>query len=134
MISWFISHESAYLHHFLWLRTTLKTSFFDFDSWRGPFYQRAFASGFILRFLKISIFEFVGSKNLSKWTKVVRSDALNGRFSRYLRHINVKAYLYLVVIFFGPQKGPNLLDSDIQVGLTTHRVYLGVSGWVSKLW
>ena len=62
-----------------------------------------------------------------------RSDALKLRSSRFLRHIIVVSYFSLLVMFFSSQKGPHLLNSDFQVGLTTHRVHPGVSGWVCKL-
>ena len=134
MISWFISYKLDICITFLILNYSKNWKPLHFDSWRDPFDQRAFASGFTLRFLKLSIFKSLGFKNLSRGPEKVRTDALNRRSSRLLRHIKVEAYLYLVVVFFTPQKWPHLLDSNFQVGLSTHRVNPGVSGWVCKLW
>ena len=59
---------------------------------------------------------------------------LNRRSWRYLRHIKVIVGFSLAVMFFSLRNRPCLEVSVFQVGITAHRVHLGVSGLVCKLW
>ena len=102
-------------------------------TWKLKLLSRVHLRHFCVNFLRKE-----GKYNLMAFKKIRSGHScqkyrLKRRSSRFLRHIMFIVISAVAVIFFCHQNRPVLWISVFQLGLTAHRVYPGVSGWVYKV-